>query len=700
MKSRHFFSLILLLICLTHVAFSAPKKTYLKGVVLVDAASKIQKESKAQVRGFRAYEVEVPGGIAELKSQLEPLFLNKPINADLLMSLRSHLLKYYRENNHPFITIKVPVQNFDDGIVQLVLEDENVPPEEFTVEDEPPFEPEELEFIPEPKKRKPIEKNRGTLTQCPLVPHLTTLVLVPQSSFVGQVDLQENAPFQVKGVQVPGRQKKLKRRLCSFFNQRLTQELIQSIKQCIIAYYRDHHHPVVTVITPEQDITDGVLYLVVMDGRLGELKVNCNQGFSGKKYANRVRIKPGDPIDTDVLLNDVAWISRNPFRRADVFLRPGEQVGVTDIELEVEDRVPLQIYSGIDNTGTEPTGRTRWFAGGTWGDAFFLDHILTYQYTAGTDIRKYQSHTGHYTAPLPWRHLLILYGGYARMRPDIEGDFDALGSTTQGSIRYTAPYGTNYKGSLQEITVGFDFKNTNNNLIFVGEEEIALITKTVNLTQFVAGYALGRENDLRKLSFNLDLYYSPAQFLPNQTESDYSNLSPHAKPKYIYGNICVAETWYLPKTFELFLQARLQLASEVLLQSEQFGLGGYDTVRGYEEREFNADNALCTNVELRTPSMSIIRFFKDCPKFDDRFYFLIFFDYGLGNLNDRHLRIDFVNENPHIPKFEHLMGVGPGFRYTIFNRLSARLDWGLKLHRTVFSDAARSKWHFGLILNF
>ncbi len=685
-----------------HGVFSAPEKVYLKGVVFVDCTSKIQKGGTAQIHGFQTNQVEVPGGITELKKKLEPLFLEKPISGELMMSLRSHLLKYYRENNHPSIIIKLPAQNFSNGVVQIVLEEESPSPEdlELDIGDEPPFEPTAPEPIQQEKKRRPrIKRQTGTLAHSPVVPRLTTLVLIPQSSFMDQIEPQENGGVQIEGVEIPGRQKKFKKILCPFLNECVTQELIQSIKTCIISYYRQHDHPVVTVITPEQEITNGTLYLVVMDGRLGELTVNCNNGFSGKTYTNRIRLDPGDPIDTDILLSDVAWINRNPFRRADIFLRPGEQIGVTNIELQVQDRVPLQVYSGIDNTGTEPTGKTRWFGGATWGDAFFLDHILTYQYTAGLDIRKFQSHTGHYTAPLPWRHLLILYGGYATMRPDIT-DFDSWGHTSQASIRYLIPFGTTYKGALQEFTVGFDFKNTDNNLLFVGEDEIALITKTVNLTQFVFAYSLGRENDYRKFFANLDVYWSPAEFLPNQTEGDYNNLNPHAKPKYVYGKLCVQETWYLPKTFELFLQGRLQLASQVLLQSEQFGLGGYDTVRGYEEREFNADNALCTNVEIRSPSMSIIRFFTDCPKLDDRFYFLVFFDYGLGNVNHRGLTIPFVNANPHVPKFEYLMSVGPGFRYTIYNRLSARLDWGIKLHRTVFSDAARSKFHFGLILNF
>ena len=703
MKRCSFFSFFLFLLWISlESAQERPTQPYLRGVVLVDSASKIHKEGLTNVRGFLAREeVEIPGGIELLKKQLESHFLGKPITTELLMSLRSQLLKYYKERDHALVTIKLPLQDFSNGIIQLIVEDD------FLIEQQKPAAfglEEETDEIPQKEAVTP--KQKACLTSKPLMPHLTTLVLINPEDVGKPFDLNGKTGIYFHDIIGPSwhkrhGNKRFAKVLEPFLFECLTQELIQTIKKTIVCYYRDHHHPVVTVYVPEQDITDGTLYLVVLDGKLGNITASGNYYSRSALYLKQMRLYPGDPIDTDILLTDIAWLNRSPFRKVDVRLKPGDAFGITDIELDIQDRYPFQVYAGTDNTGTEPTGDVRWFAGVTWGNAFFLDHILTYQYTSSVDLNKFKAHTFHYTVPIPiYRHILRFFGGYATVHPDIADELHSTGHNTQGSVRYTIPFGTNYQGALQEITFGADFKNTDNNLVFVGEDDIALITKTVNLTQFVCGYALGRENAYRKFSANFDLYFSPATFLPNQTDADFSNLSPHAKSKYVYGRLGIAETWQLPKKFALFLQGRFQLSNQVLLQSEQFGLGGYDTVRGYEEREFNADNALCTNVEIHTPPVSVVRFFSPCSQLNDRLYFLVFFDYGLGNVNHRGEFINLENFNAKIPRFEYLMSVGPGFRYTINSYLSARLDWGVKLHRTPFSDGARSKFHFGFILNY
>ena len=62
-----------------------------------------------------------------------------------------------------------------------------------------------------------------------------------------------------------------------------------------------------------------------------------------------------------------------------------------------------------------------------------LDQILSYQYTAAPDFEKFQAHTIHYTAPLPWRDIFVLYGGYSKIKThhnflpaNVHPDFRAL----------------------------------------------------------------------------------------------------------------------------------------------------------------------------------------------------------------------------------------------------------------------------------
>lgn len=531
------------------------------------------------------------------------------------------------------------------------------------------------------------------------MPELHALVLLGKAEDAGALDLSGVKGLQFYELYPPGDELEMKKRLEPLFmHQCLCSALIQTLKQEIVLYYRAHQRPIVTVYVPEQDVTEGVLQLIVVEGKLGKVSVCGNRWFSDDSYLDAVSLTEGGPICIDQLLDDVSWLHRNPFRCVDALFKPGDECGTTDLELVVHDRLPVQLYVGGDNTGTEVTGHARWFTGITWGDFLWLGHQLNYQYSTSSNPHRFQSHTVHYTAPLPWHHLFRAFGGYAIVHPDMT-DFRSNGTTFQSSLRYTLPQGRNCSGTLKEWTVGFDFKNTNNNLLFVAEEEIAIITQTVNLTQFLLGFQYAHEDSKKKIGFSADLFWSPGQMVPDQTDARYNELSPGAVVKYVYGNVTFAGTWALPYRHALFTQIRAQGSNQSLLPSEQFGLGGYDTVRGYEEREFNADDALCVNVELRTRPFSVLRFFNACKR-DDALYFLFFFDYGLGHLIHQDNDFPYVNANPKIPQTEYLMSIGPGFRYNWGRYVSARLDWGVKLHRTVFGDSARSMFHLGLVVSF
>ena len=144
----------------------------------------------------------------------------------------------------------------------------------------------------------------------------------------------------------------------------------------------------------------------------------------------------------------------------------------------------------------------------------------------------------------------------------------------------------------------------------------------------------------------------------------------------------------LPKCWEGFVQARGQVASRALIPTEQFGIGGYDTVRGYDEREYNADDALVLNLEVRTPSCKFYGkpFYKH-----QRFFGLAFLDYGVGHDIDR---------IPGQPKQEYLASVGLGLRYYMGDFLSFRVDYGFKLHDTQAGGSSAGKFHLGGFLTF
>ncbi len=491
-------------------------------------------------------------------------------------------------------------------------------------------------------------------------------------------------------LEIPGSDDDLFCRLARYLEcNTLNEERLLELKREIICFWQENGRPVVTVEIPKQDITDGVIQILVIEGRVGEIRVCCNHWFCDDQIRCKVSLEPGDVIESDCLLNDVAWINRNPFRNVDVIFSPGECEGTTDIELITRDRFPLRPYVGGDNAGNRTLGHTRLYGGFSLTNFFGWDDILTYQYTTSTHFSRLKAHSFQYHSYLPWKHEFIAFGGYAEVKVPIDEMMRVEGHDFQASLRYSIPFKPLYKDNLFEFIFGFDYKNTDNNLLFVGDNNIPVVAGTVNITQFMTSISWFGTWTWGTFDFLFEGFGSPGKLMDNQKNSDFDMIRSGAKNRYAYERGLARLVYYTPKNSSVALQAKGQVATSTLLPSEEFGLGGYDTIRGYDERAFNADNAFCLNGEFRLPPVHFLQGGKlDCV--NDELLFLLFIDYGYGH-NYR--------APSGIKKSNYLIGIGPGMRYAINPYLSFRMDWGFKLHRLQF-DRDRSKLHLGLMVSY
>ncbi len=494
-------------------------------------------------------------------------------------------------------------------------------------------------------------------------------------------------------VDIPGSREDLTTHLQdNFCGKPIDETYVPRLKCAIQNHYADEGHPLVMVCVPPQNITCGCVQILVQEATLGEVRTEGNCWFSSRLLKSYIHICPGDTISEDELLNDVAWMNRNIFRFTQVTFTPGSQPGTTDIELVTVDRRPFRIYVGVDNAGSDQTSQTRLFTGFTAGNIWGLDHILGYQYTSSPDFHKFQSHTLNYQIPLTWQHMLMFYGGYANVHPHLR-DFHSHGRSYQASTRYIVPIRPLYGDSLNEIKFGFDFKSTNNNLQFTDSAKTSIITGTVNLSQFMLGYNYGGSYGRHELLGSLQVYVSPGELFSNETKRDYQHLRYKAYPTYCYGQFTGGYNYDFSWGSEISFLVRTQYSTTNLLPSEQFVLGGYDTVRGYKEFEVLTDNGLIVNVELRTPAWSLLG---DCATFcghpiHDELRLLAFVDYGKG-FNHKLFRDE--------RRDYQLLSVGPGLRYKLANNLSVRLDWGIKLKKSSRLFGWGSKLHFGVIADY
>jgi len=470
--------------------------------------------------------------------------------------------------------------------------------------------------------------------------------------------------LKVKNLHLPGPKKELEEKLKQvYLNKLFTKKILQEIKDVIVSFYGKYNHSIVTVLVPEQEITNGVLQLIILEGKVGEIRVINNHYWPTKRILNNIWLRENDTIDTARLLADVAWLNKDPFQNIDVLLQTGKKEGYTDIELIVKDRFPFRPYVGGDNSGTEFTGFNRIFFGFNLGNLFYSNQVLTYQYTAAFDFYKFYAHTLNYTAHLPWRHSIVLYGGYSKNKPNLPG-LNSDGESSQVSARYEVPINNIYKNYQHNLIIGGDYKLSNNNLETVENVSQVKISRKAALTQFMLGYQSNVNLKQNIMIFVSEFYISPFDWLKNQTKSAYNALHTYAAPKYVYYKLYF-ENQYSFYNWTFNFKLRGQLSMKNLLPSEQYYLGGEDTLRGYENRVVSRDNALNINIELKTPPINF--FLQKALKIKDQIIFYNFIDFGIAQDYKK-----ITSESN-----QALLGTGFGLKYFIKNNVSTKFDWGI-----------------------
>jgi hemolysin activation/secretion protein len=468
-----------------------------------------------------------------------------------------------------------------------------------------------------------------------------------------------------------------------YLGQPLTLARLNEICRLVVTYYRGIGRPVVDAIVPEQDVTDGTVQVLVLEGRVGQVRAEGNRFFPSRLFISAIREQSGDFISQSRLLGDVDWLNRNPFRRTDVILEPGAQLGQTDVILNTEDHFPFRAYAGYENTGTVSTGQDRWETGFNWGDAFGLDDQLNYQYTFNSAFQRFQAHSGSYVVPLPWRDILTVFGNWSTSEVETEPDVFQQGQSWQISARYEIPLAKFY-GISNSFILGGDFKRSNTNAEFGGSSVYA---SDVNVVQFMLGYDASDSDRFGSTDASLEWYGSPGYIGSNDDREDYEGARIGADPQYTYARLTADRTTILPAQFSVLTKLEGQVGSGALLGSEQVGVGGLDSVRGYEEREGNGDNAVIFSNELHAPPINLF----SIAHRKDQLIFLCFIDYGVAW--DRDVQAgQFGREN--------FLGAGPGISYRLGPWLSIDYAYGWRIAAgdPTVHEAGRS--HLRLLASF
>jgi hemolysin activation/secretion protein len=394
-------------------------------------------------------------------------------------------------------------------------------------------------------------------------------------------------------------------RMRALIGQPLTLPTLSGIKPLATAIFEAAGHPAVDVTIPEQDVTSGIVQVVVLEYTVGKIVVEGAEHFPQGLYRAAIRATPGQTVDMTEVQSGLKQLNASEYRSAQVALRPGSDPGTVDVVVRAQDRMPVTVSAGYNNSGAPTTGRNQWTLGASVANTVGnLDDVLSYQFLT-TDFQDQapalMTHSVTYALAIPDIGQFSMLGSYSATRPPVDDFVSSQGHSIQVSPRFTADVFT--RNDLEvSVLGGYDYKSTNNNLAFGG----TTITQTAaNLSQFELAGIVGKGDGWGRTDATLSFDVSPGHMIPGDDDASFEGLNPAARARYGYARLDVTRVTNLPVSLTLWTHAVAQVASVGLLPSEQLNAGGTGTVRGYATSTVRGDAGLMLSNELRWAGGSV-----------------------------------------------------------------------------------------------
>ena len=472
-----------------------------------------------------------------------------------------------------------------------------------------------------------------------------------------------------RSLQIPS-PRTLRARLRRWLGQSLTAGGLAALADEILLHFDGEGFPVVSLQAPEQDLSNGVLRLVIEIGRYGEVGVSRPKHGNPEALRKGLLLRSGDLVRRAELDEQVAWYGRTVFRQPRIFVSPGLAPATADLLIGFEESRPWRVSSGFENSGPDLLGRDRLLlgvAGLTAGE-----HLIAWQSVIGTPASSLRANALRWEVPFHGSHqLLQLDAAYAEVRSRYASGglpIDSEGSSWSLAALQKVPLPA-AGGWRQHWGFGFELKGTDQFLLFGGG---SLSPGEVVFFNGKLSHGISRTWENGGASLESSLIAAPGGMSSNNSDDAFRAYDPAAASSYLIGRMA-GESWWSPgRDWQFHLRGAAQISDSRLLPAEQFAAGGYQTVRGVSEREVSGDGGWQASFEVHSPLISPL---KGCD-----FRILAFLDHaGLENQGGNSAS---------------LTGTGLGFRMRVAERIDLRFDHGWRI------DDDENRSHFGINVSF
>ena len=437
---------------------------------------------------------------------------------------------------------------------------------------------------------------------------------------------------------------------------------VEQARAALEKVYHEKGYQTVTVEIPEQQGRGGVVFLQVIESKVGRLRVKGSRYFSLDEIRKSApSIAEGKVPNFNDLTQEIIGLNQWPDRRITPTLKEGEEPGTVDVDLNVKDTLPLHGNLELNNRYSPNTSELRLNGGASYDNLWQLGHAAGVSFQISpenlTDVKVI---SGYYLARLPnvdWLTLTLQATKQDSNVSTLTGSAVAgKGDTIGLRAGVTLPPLKNY---VHSVTFGIDYKDYQQNIMLAGvDTSTPLYYYPLSLAYSGTWLEKGSTTAL-----NAGVYFGIRGL--GSTPTSFDNSRYLADGNFVYFRGDLSHEHDLPGGFQFFAKVQGQISDQPLVSAEQMAVGGLSTVRGYLEGEVPGDNAFIGSIELRSPSL-ISWLGKDAGEW--RIY--AFFDGGYVTIND---------PLPEQDSHWQLASIGAGSHIRLFDHLNGSIDAGLPL---------------------
>ena len=483
----------------------------------------------------------------------------------------------------------------------------------------------------------------------------------------------------------------------------LTIGQLQQVADRVTKYYKDKGFLLAQAFIPAQEVEDGKVLIEVVEGRLGNVLAQGNEGYSAEILSEPFEELLDAPVTNAGIESAILTLRNYPGLTPTAVFQPGALVGTSDLVISVQDEKSFDVAVQVDNNGSRFTGERRAFIEAYLnnptgaGDRAGLSLIQTYKpknslyyafsyerpllpgttfnagfakqgFDVGAEQEAFDISGESETAEFFIRHA-ALRSRFQNLYGDV-GIYKANSSVRRGAIETS-------KDQLTWLGLGLDYDR-------IDTQWKGIDVASVGVRYGLGGHLGGMDSDVIRART-----VRPSRQASNGTGRFASN------------DFWVIEGSYtrlqnIEDDMDIMLRVQGQWSNSLLTSTNQFKLGGPDSVRAYPTSEFLRDTGVFASLEWfwKAPGFADQDAFSNY-KWGDLLKVSFFADYGAGTLNQ-------TRTNPAQDVFQNIdiAGYGAAVHFEVPGQLLARLQAAHPLSGFAPSDDRATHWWFDVRYNF